>query len=226
MYLKIGFATILSLSTFATLPTLHAIEPFRLSTGALTLESTCSLFPAEPTPSITAAATNLVINPGFETGNFSGYTTTPATNTDFGVISGAAHTGNYGAYFQDGTVGAYDTISQSLNTSAATTFDVSFWLRNNGGASNGFKVTFGNMTLLNLVDSAAFGYTQYTFTGVAATGGATTIAFGGYQVPSDFSLDDISVTASAVPEPSTWLGGALIGMAACLGMRRRLNLAA
>ena len=72
---------------------------------------------------------NLVTNPGFETGDFTGYTVT--RDPDFGsylvVTPNAAHTGAEGTAFGNRDL-YFDTISQALNTTGATTFEVSFYL--------------------------------------------------------------------------------------------------
>ena len=73
------------------------------------------------------AQTNLVTNPGFETGDFTGYTVTrdPEFGSYLTVASDAANTGNYGAVFGNRDL-YFDTISQALDTAGATTFQVSF----------------------------------------------------------------------------------------------------
>ena len=171
------------------------------------------------------AQTNLVANPGFETGSFSSWTLMPAASgSNFYVTTIYPHSGNYEATFSSST--QYDQFSQSIATTAGSLYDVSFWVGNDGNNSNGFQAIFGNTTLVNLVNSTIFGYQEYNFLGVPATGNSTTLSFAGYNLPGYYRMDDVSVTVSAAPEPSTWvllgLGGAgLVGLA----WRRRSRLA-
>lgn len=171
------------------------------------------------------AQTNLAANPDFETGSFSSWTLTQAASgSNFYVSTNTPHSGNYEATFSSSS--QYDQFSQSLATTAGSFYDVSFWVRNDGRDSNGFRATFGNTTLVNLVNSPVFDYQEYTFSGLLATGSSTTLSFAGYDLPGYYRTDDVSVTFSAVPEPSTWvllsLGG--VGLAG-LAARRRSRLA-
>ena len=152
-----------------------------------------------------------VANPGFETGDFTGWQKTPAAfGTDLRVTSGNSHTGTYDAAFAGTKVGSYDTISQSLATIAGHSYTVNFYLenlpfsQNQGAASNGFQASFAGVLGYNVTDQSAFSYTDKLFTATAA-GPTSTLQFGGYNVPSSYRLDDISVTdntPSAAPEPS------------------------
>lgn len=166
-----------------------------------------------------ASAQNLFVNPGFETGDFTGYTVTPAaTNSLIAVQQGFGHTGTYEAQFAGYTEGSYDTISQTLNTAGILTLDVSFYVLPIGDPDrpdtiiNGFQVTVGGQNYFSLMNTRADDYALYSFQ-VPTTGNTTTVSFGGYNVYSYTFLDDISVTAAVAPEPSTWatLGFGMVG---------------
>jgi hypothetical protein len=177
-------------------------------------------------------ASNLVLNPGFETGDFSSWNVTFAAHgTDLGT-NGVPHTGDSSAEFGGTSAGFYDTIAQSFNTSGGF-YTFSFFLEVNGASEEGESARDipavdpigdlqafwdGNMVLDSSIGiTGNFDFTQFSFT-VTATGNDT-IAFSGYNVPAHYYLDDVSVD-NGTPEPATWalLGS---GLAAFGAIRRR-----
>jgi hypothetical protein len=174
-------------------------------------------------PSFAFANTNLVVNGGFETGDFTGWT--QFGNTGFTGVTGnfegvSPEEGIYQAYF--GGVGSTGGISQTLTSSSAN-YTVSFWLYNFGGTPSSATVSLGlGPTLLSLPNPPAFGYTEHTFTNVNA-GADPVLTFTFRQDPSYFLLDNVSVVASTTtPEPGFyWLLALGLSGLAVVGRRRK-----
>lgn len=163
-------------------------------------------------------AQSLIVNGGFETGNFTGWTTNG--NVGFTSVSvNYAQTGNYGAQF--GPIGSQGFLSQTLATTPGATYQVDFWLRNNGGTPSLFTLNWDGNQIYSLADSASFVWTSYSFQEVASTA-STIITFGFRQDPDFFGLDNVSVTdITPVPEPSTLALAGLAGVGMFFALRRR-----
>jgi hypothetical protein len=172
------------------------------------------------------AKANLITNPGFETGDFTGWTNTNGLGVVHGTTFGISpHSGNFQAIFQAGA----DGLSQSVATTSGASYTIDFFLALGGlSTQNSFSVSWGGVTLLSLTNQSQFGYTEYTFN-VTGSPGSTTLLFQFNSIqPSRFGiwfLDDVSVnpTGVGVPDGGTTvslLGCALLGLA---GLRRKLR---
>lgn len=170
-----------------------------------------------------AARADLVTNGGFETGDFSGWTTTftPAPGAMY-VDDQPPHDGTYGAYF------GYDgSISQTLATVAGSTYKISFWLQlesdaNGASGPGAFSASFGSVVGTALLNPTEFGYTEFDFL-ATATGASTDLTFNFTQVPLFWDLDSVTV---ALPEPGSFALLAAAGLAGAAASRRRRSASA
>ena len=171
-------------------------------------------------------AGNLVTtNCGFENGDFTGWSGTVLGDNLSGVDSFDPFTGTYEAFL--GTETGNDTLFQTLNTVAGTTYTIQFYLDNNADPDatnpNDFSATFGSTIGFTETNAPASSYAVETFTALA-TGPTTTLTFTFENILGDFDLDSVSVvavpTTSAVPEPGSLmlLGTGVMGF---LGVARR-----
>jgi VPDSG-CTERM exosortase interaction domain len=161
---------------------------------------------------IQPAKANQITNPGFETGNFTGWTSHPGFFA-MGTASGVSpHSGSYQAFSSTGS----GVLTQSFATTLGQSYTVDFWAATKGGGS---LSVLGGPTVFNHIFAGLTGYTEFTFT-FKALGTSSPIQF---SAAGFFFLDDISVTPTGVPDGGTTvslLGCALLGLAA---LRRKLS---
>jgi PKD repeat protein len=180
-------------------------------TPALVVTNSLGLTLAASGPSITVAfSVELVLNGGFETGDFTGWALSggdPGDNfVDNGTVTGILpYTGSYLAAL--GSYGSLSFLSQSLATTLGTSYLLSFWLNSPDGLTpNQFLVSWNENTLFDEKNLPALGWTNLQFV-VTATGTNTVLQFGFRDDPSYLGLDDISV----VPAQSGIAGFSLSG---------------
>src|SRR5271170_4961578 len=143
----------------------------------------------------------LVANGNFATGNLTDWTlggnyTSAAFGPEIYIDTNAEGGSSYAAGM--GSVGADGTLSQTIATTAGQTYTLSFWLQNESSGTNDFSAIWNGQTLLSLTNAAQSGYTEYTYT-VTATSSTTTLEFSAANVPSQWDLDNISLTATSDP---------------------------
>ncbi len=104
---------------------------------------------------------NLVMNCGFETGNFNNWTVTGPT--DFvGVDADHAQSGNFGAFF--GAIGDFTRLTYIVPTRQGQNYHVEFQLANpEGGTGTSFQAFLGNNFLMALEDSDPDNYRLFVF---------------------------------------------------------------
>jgi hypothetical protein len=157
------------------------------------------------------AQANLVTNPGFETGDFTGWT--QFGNVGFTGVDGSPHSGSFAAFF--GPVGSLGFLSQTLATTPGVRYDLSFFLQSDGGTPNQFQVSWNGSLISDQLNLPAFGYTERDFLSLLATTSTTPLVFGFRDDPGFLFLDD--VTLDPVPEPTALI---LFGTTAGLGLAR------
>ncbi|MGI8923547.1 MAG: PEP-CTERM sorting domain-containing protein [Fimbriimonadales bacterium] len=165
------------------------------------------------------AHANLVVNGGFETGDFTSWGLDPAgSGSLFGVAGGGGHSGEFFAYF--GAVEfEHDEIFQSLATSAGISYDVSIWVLNGGQGDDSLQIWWEGFVVLDMtpVTTVEGSWEEVTLQ-VAATTNGSELRIGSYDVPSFNFIDDVSV--EAVPEPGSIVAVSL-GLGAFLLRRRK-----
>jgi hypothetical protein len=135
----------------------------------------------------------LLVNGGFETGNFTGWSAGGGW-----IILSPGHTGNYAA--GSGAVGGTTPLSQVITTVAGQQYIFSFWYARIDGTPAEIHAFFGGVDVYDEVNTPSHDYQFHTFT-VTATSTSTTVLFMGRNDPSYDGLDDVSVGATG-PAPA------------------------
>jgi hypothetical protein len=167
------------------------------------------------TTTFTVAATtgNLIVNGGFETGDFTGWT--QSGDLSFTAVNGnLPHGGSFAA--EMGPTGADGFLSQTFATTPGANYTLDYWLED-GGGPNDFAAYINGVAIPGsvFVNDPGFAYTEFTFV-FTASGPSTTLAFGFLQVPAYWHLDDVSVVPGPAPAPHGGSGGASHGQVAAV----------
>jgi hypothetical protein len=143
---------------------------------------------------------NLVVNGGFETGSFTGWTLA-AANTSVSGTKGLYHTGKRGAALGNTTMLGY--LSQTLSTTIGQTYLLSFWLTNpqstRGATPNQFTVQWEGTTVYDQSNLPFTNWFNPQFT-VTATQTNSLLKFGFRHDPYYLALDDVGVKPVAAPQ--------------------------
>ena len=191
-----------------------------------------------------ACGANIALNPGFETGNFTSWTTDTkgswhVESTGTGIT--APHSGSF--YADDHCLGATcistpdSFLFQDLTTIINQTYTLTFWydrgveVVGKGGAPNleELQVFWNSMLALDLAQPTSGGtdpgWVQFTVTGLTASSTSTRLEFRARQDAAHLGVDDVDVEASsAVPEPTSLalVGSALLGAGLFTKRRKRV----
>jgi hypothetical protein len=170
-----------------------------------------------------SAGGNLIVNGGFETGDFTGWILGGNTSGTFvgppfdGV--GHAFSGEHAAVL--GAIGTFGTLSQTFATFPGTEYQLTLWGSNGGAPPNEVTITLNGNTAFAAVDDPVHDYVLHVFDFNANSTTYTLLFDYEHSVSGAFVIDDVSVTS--VPEPSTLTLFVLSGgvLAACTWSKRR-----
>ncbi|WDO08132.1 putative Ig domain-containing protein [Streptomyces murinus] len=148
-------------------------------------------------------STQLLANPGFESGNTGWTASSGVITTDSGE---AAHGGSYKAWLDGYGTSHTDTVSQSVTIPAGCKATLSFYLHidsaetTSSTAYDKLTVTAGSTTLASYSNlNKASGYAQKTFDLSSLAGQTVTLKFNGVEdssLQTSFVVDDTSLTTS------------------------------
>jgi hypothetical protein len=155
---------------------------------------------------VTAPNTNPIVNGGFETGNFTGWTTSGAASS---VIAGAAHSGNFGAQLGATTATNGDSSISQTFTMPSSSPALSFWYNNHCPDTLQFdwatatltdNVTSVTTTLLAKTCAASATWTQVNYNASANAGHSVTLTLTSHDDnfgsdPTFTWYDDVVVTS-------------------------------
>jgi len=154
------------------------------------------------------ARADLIVNGGFETGDFTGWmvsNTSPSNTFVTPYYSNGdpednyfPQSGNYLAVF--GNAGSLGTISQTVADTAGQQYILNMYLESNGTTPNEYQVQWNGATLYDQTNIPSQPWNLLSFTVVGT--GSDSLALNGSDDPNFLALDSVSLT-SAVPEPAT-----------------------
>jgi hypothetical protein len=166
-----------------------------------------------------SAKADLIVNGGFETGDFTGWTI--SGGYPHSIVTNPVNSGTYAAQIT-GYSYSPDYTSQTVTDTLGQTYVLTFSFLQTNYTPNGFTADWNSTPVYSETNTTSnTGYKTLSFDVVGT--GSDTITFIAYNNPQFTYLDDVSLNpVAAVPEPSTWamllLGFAGIGF---MAYRRR-----
>ena len=142
--------------------------------------------------SVKGQSPNLVVNGGFETGDFTGWGLAGEAYVDDG--SGFGISPHSGTFLADLMLGARSLgrLSQTLATTPGANYVISFSVNNYWQDPNQLQVSWNGSTVFGPTTISSTGWTNIQFQ-VTATGASTVLQFGFEDDEDALGLDDVSV---------------------------------
>ena len=171
-----------------------------------------------------------IVNGGFETGDFTGWTVSPSlpNNGSMEVVSMSnyVHSGSFGAAL--GAAGSLGSISQLVPTWPGGQYLLSVWLRSpDGETPNQLEVFWNGSLLYNGSNLRAGPWNNLQFA-VSATSTQALLMIKGRDDPSALAVDDISlfsITPPAVQNVTTAQSAVTVSWSAHIGLSYQLQYA-
>lgn len=159
---------------------------------------------------VAAMANNVVQNPGFETGDLTGWYLTK-DKASMLVDSDDPHSGTYA--FDAGPAGAEGFINQDFSSLGKNVFNLSFWIDQRNVSGNYFEVLWDGKQVFQLNNSPQTGYQEIQISGLQGSGGTDTLSFGFIGVgPKTWALDDVALEQTPEPGSLMLLASGVVGL--------------
>jgi len=147
----------------------------------------------------TSAGAAGIVNGGFETGDFTGWTPN-AVSFPIYVVTAPVQSGTYAAQIA-GYASGPNTLSQTVATTASQVYKLSFWYWQDGGTPNGFDVSWNGNSIYSQTDTNTAVTFQQVVANVTGTG-SDLLVFTAYNDPAYTYLDNVAI--AGIPEPASW----------------------
>jgi PEP-CTERM motif len=158
------------------------------------------------------ASTNLVQNPGFETGDTADWTEVGNWATPYNHVTTPGYNSSYASYSGNFNYQGLSGLTQNLVTTIGQAYDLSLYWDTTGantdndanGPTQTYEVLWDGVVLDTITNAALTPFTLLSFK-VRGTG-SDSITFEGYSNSGYNGTDNVSVVAAtgSVPEPTSW----------------------